>query len=112
VCAETGLLLGFFLPGDSLLFAAGFAATGRLDRSLHPNIVLVCLVMTVAAFLGAEPGYLIGRKAGRALFDKPGSKLFKASYVRKAREVLDAYASRRPSCWPAWYPWCAPTSTP
>jgi membrane-associated protein len=91
VFAETGLLLGFFLPGDSLLFAAGYAASGGLGPKVHPNVVLVCVAMSIVAFIGAEVGYLIGRKAGPELFDKSDSRLFKASYVTKAREVLDSY---------------------
>ena len=60
IFAETGLLLGFFLPGDSLLFAAGFAATGKLAHNLHPNIVLVCALASIVAIAGAQTGYLIG----------------------------------------------------
>lgn len=90
IFAETGLLLGFFLPGDSLLFAAGFAAGGNVD-GLHPNIVLTCLLVSVVAIVGAQSGYLIGRTAGPALFDKPDSRLFKRSYVDKAEVVVERY---------------------
>ena len=91
VFAETGLLLGFFLPGDSLLFAAGFAASGNLSDTLHPNIVLVCVLVTVVAIVGAQVGFLIGRKAGPTLFQREESRLFKRSYVVKAEEVLQRY---------------------
>ena len=90
IFAETGLLLGFFLPGDSLLFAAGFAAAGGVP-GVHPNIALVCLLTSVVAVLGAQCGYLIGRKAGPTLFERDDSRLFRRSYVVKAEEVLERY---------------------
>jgi membrane-associated protein len=93
VFAETGLLLGFFLPGDSLLFAAGFAATGELTSKLHPNIVLVCFLVSVVAILGAQVGFLIGRSAGPALFQREESRLFKRSYVTKAEGVVERYGA-------------------
>jgi membrane-associated protein len=95
VFAETGLLLGFFLPGDSLLFAAGFAATGKLTDKLHPNIALVCVLVSVVAILGAQVGFLIGRKAGPALFQREESRLFKRSYVTKAEGVVERYGAGR-----------------
>ena len=91
VFAETGLLLGFFLPGDSLLFAAGYAATGELSEKLHPNIGLVVLGVTAMAVLGAQVGFLIGRTAGPQLFDREDSRLFKRSYVTKAEEAVERY---------------------
>jgi membrane-associated protein len=91
VFAETGLLLGFFLPGDSLLFAAGFAATGELTSKLHPNIALVCLLVTLVAIAGAQVGFQIGRAAGPSLLQREDSRLFKRSYVEKAEEVVERY---------------------
>ena len=93
IFAETGLLLGFFLPGDSLLFAAGFAATGRLAHHLHPNIVLVCALASIVAIAGAQTGYLIGKKAGPALFRREDSRFFKRSYVTKSEEVVERYGA-------------------
>lgn len=90
VFAETGLLLGFFLPGDSLLFAAGFAAGGNID-GLHPNIVAVCALTTAVAIIGAQTGYFIGQKAGPTLFEREDSRIFKRSYVDKAEEVVEKY---------------------
>ena len=95
VFAETGLLLGFFLPGDSLLFAAGFAATGQLTHKLHPNIALVCVAVTLVAIAGAQTGYLIGHAAGPRLFEREDSRLFKRSYVTKAEEVIERYGAGR-----------------
>jgi membrane-associated protein len=95
VFAETGLLLGFFLPGDSLLFAAGFAATGELTDKLHPNIVLVTLACIAAAFVGAQTGFVIGRRVGPALFARDDSRFFKRSYVTKAEDVVEHYGAGR-----------------
>ncbi|HUR50963.1 MAG TPA: VTT domain-containing protein [Mycobacteriales bacterium] len=92
VFAETGLLLGFFLPGDSLLFAAGYAATGGIP-GLHPNIVLICIATTVVAIAGAQTGYLIGRTAGPRLLERPDSRWFKRSYVTKTEEVVERYGA-------------------
>ncbi len=88
VFAETGLLIGFFLPGDSLLFLAGvFAASGQEGLALW----MLMLGVPVAAFLGAQTGWLIGKKAGPVLFDKPDSKLFKRSNVERAQAYLDKF---------------------
>ena len=93
IFAETGLLLGFFLPGDSLLFAAGYAATGNLSDGLKPNIVLVCVLVSLVAIIGAQVGFTIGDKAGPALFDREDNRLFKKSYVTKAEQVLHKYGT-------------------
>ena len=91
VFAECGLLLGFFLPGDSLLFTAGlFVANGAIGAPLW----LVCLVLVAAAVLGNACGYWIGRAAGPAIFDKPRSRLFNPAHVRKTQEFFDKYGNR------------------
>jgi membrane-associated protein len=91
VFAECGLLLGFFLPGDSLLFTAGlFVANGAIGAPLW----LVCLVLIVAAVLGNACGYWIGRAAGPAIFDKPRSRLFNPAHVLKTQEFFDKYGNR------------------
>ena len=95
VFAETGLLLGFFLPGDSLLFAAGFACTGNLSDQLHPNIAVVCVLVSLVAIAGAQTGFHIGQAAGPALFQREESRLFKRSYVVKAEEVVLRYGAGR-----------------
>jgi membrane-associated protein len=94
VFAETGLLIGFFLPGDSLLFAAGFAARGHVP-GVHPNIVLVCALTSLVAVAGAQTGFGIGRAAGPALFDRPDSRLFKREHVTKAEGVVERYGVGR-----------------
>lgn len=88
VYAETGLLVGFFLPGDSLLFLAGvFAASGQEGLALW----MLMLGVPVAAFLGAQTGWLIGKKAGPRIFDRPDSRLFKTSNVERAQAYLDKF---------------------
>ena len=95
VCAflfiETGLLVGFFLPGDSLLFTAGLlVATGTVPV----NIVLLAAAASVAAFAGDQTGYLIGRKAGPSIFNKPDSKLLRSEYVDRAHDFFEKYGRR------------------
>ena len=91
VFAECGLLLGFFLPGDSLLFTAGlFVANGAIGAPLW----VVCLVLVTAAFVGNVCGYYIGRAAGPAIFDKPRSRLFNPAHVVKTQEFFDKYGNR------------------
>lgn len=91
IFAECGLLIGFFLPGDSLLFVAGlFVATGAIETPLW----LVCALVTVCAFVGNMCGYWIGSKVGPALFSKPDSKLFKKEHVEKTHEFFDKYGAR------------------
>src|SRR3978361_2442516 len=77
--AECGLLVGFFLPGDSLLFTAGLLAAGGLVAPLWVLLVLLPL----AAIAGNLVGYWIGRKAGPAVFSRPASRLFKTAYVER-----------------------------
>src|SRR5512138_2400237 len=92
VFAETGLLIGFFFPGDSLLFLAGaYAATNANSGEPHLPLGWLLLGVAVAAIVGAQVGYLIGRKAGPALFDKPESRLFKPAHVDRAHQVLHRY---------------------
>jgi membrane-associated protein len=82
VFAESGLLIGFFLPGDSLLFTTGLlVTTGALDG---PPLWAVCVLIVVAAVAGDQTGYLFGRRVGPALFNRPDSRLFKAENAAKA----------------------------
>jgi membrane-associated protein len=91
VFAESGLLIGFFLPGDSLLFTAGlFVATDILKKPIW----LVCLVAFVAAVVGDQVGYLFGKKVGPSLFNRPKSKLFRPAHVVKAQEFFDKHGSK------------------
>ena len=90
VFAETGLLIGFFLPGDSLLFIAGFAAAGNLG-GLDQPIGVVCLAITLSAIVGAQLGHYLGWRAGPVLFDRPESRLFKRSNVVKAEHAFERF---------------------
>lgn len=91
IFAECGLLIGFFLPGDSLLFMVGlFVASGVI----HIPIALACLLLTLAAVIGNLSGYWIGYKAGPALFRRPDSRLFRQEYVDKTRSFFDKYGPR------------------
>ncbi|MFN2478516.1 MAG: DedA family protein [Pseudonocardiaceae bacterium] len=91
IFAECGLLIGFFMPGDSLLFTAGlFVASGRIGTPIW----LVCLLLTGCAVLGNVVGYYLGYRAGPALFDRPDSRLFKREYVDKTHAFFDKYGAR------------------
>ena len=91
VFIETGLLIGFFLPGDSLLFTAGLlVAEGTFDIPLWVLLVTVPL----AAIAGDQVGYLIGRKAGPKVFNKPDSRLFQQEFVDKAYGYFERYGPR------------------
>jgi len=91
VFAECGLLIGFFLPGDSLLFTAGlFVATGAIQEPLW----LVCTLLVVSAFVGNVCGYWIGRAAGPAIFDRPNSRLLKPEHVERTQAFFDKYGNR------------------
>ncbi|MDQ4093505.1 MAG: VTT domain-containing protein [Actinomycetota bacterium] len=91
IFAECGLLIGFFLPGDSLLFTAGlFVANGIIGAPIW----LVCLLLTVCAVVGNVVGYFIGFKVGPALFNRSDSRLFKREYVDKTHAFFVKYGPR------------------
>ena len=91
VFVETGLLVGFFLPGDSMLFTAGLlVATGALDVSLP----LFAVLIFISAFAGDQVGYLIGRKAGPPIFNRPDSRFFRQEYVQKAHAFFERFGGR------------------
>ena len=91
IFAECGLLIGFFLPGDSLLFTAGLlVSTGVFDVPLWVLVV----TLPLAAIAGNLVGYWIGRKAGPAVFNRPDSRLFKQEYVEKSHAFFERYGAR------------------
>jgi membrane-associated protein len=91
VFAESGLLIGFFLPGDSLLFTAGlFASQGKFGLNL-PVVLLGCFI---AAVLGDQVGYLFGKRVGPSLFRRPNSRLFKQDYVMKADAFFERHGAK------------------
>lgn len=97
VFAESGLLIGFFLPGDSLLFTAGMFAAGTFEDKLPNvqfNIWVLCLGVFIAAVAGDQVGYLFGRKAGPALFSRPDSRFFKQEHLEKAQGFFEHHGPR------------------
>ncbi|GAA2611757.1 DedA family protein [Streptomyces axinellae] len=92
VFAESGLLIGFFLPGDSLLFTTGLLIV--TDQYLHLPLWLMVLLIVLAAVLGDQVGYLFGKKVGPALFRRPDSKLFKQENVEKAHEFFEKHGPK------------------
>jgi membrane-associated protein len=89
VFAETGLMVGFFLPGDSLLVTAGlFAAKGDL------NIVWLNLALIAAAIVGDATGYWIGRRAGKALYNRPNSFFFRKQHLIKTHEFYEKHGGK------------------
>ena len=91
IFAETGLLVGFFLPGDSLLFTLGmFVGTGAVGVHIWVAAPLVWL----AAIVGNQTGYLIGHKAGPAIFNRPDSRLFKQEYVDRTSDFFERHGGK------------------
>lgn len=89
VYAETGLLIGFFLPGDSLLITAGlFAARGDLE------IVSLNLTLMAAAILGDATGYWIGRRTGAALYSRPNSFFFRREHLRITQDYYERHGGK------------------
>jgi membrane-associated protein len=93
VFAESGLLIGFFLPGDSLLFIAGFLSSNAGGKVLPP-LPIVAGVAFVAAVAGDQVGYLFGKKVGPSLFQRPESRLFKPSHIDKAQAFFDKHGAK------------------
>jgi membrane-associated protein len=94
VFAESGLLIGFFLPGDSLLFISGFLASSAGGEKLPGGLPAVALVAFSAAVIGDQVGYLFGKKVGPSLFDRPQSRFFKPANVAKAQGFFDKHGSK------------------
>ncbi|WP_406081091.1 DedA family protein [Micromonospora sp. NBC_00858] len=92
VFAESGLLIGFFLPGDSLLFTAGLLVAD--GHYLHQPLWLLCLLVAVAAIAGDQVGYLFGKRIGPSLFRRPNSRLFKQENVHRANDFFARYGAR------------------
>ncbi|MGC5309906.1 DedA family protein [Micromonospora zamorensis] len=92
VFAESGLLIGFFLPGDSLLFTAGLLVAD--GTYLHQPLWLMCLLVSIAAVAGDQFGYLFGRRLGPTLFRRPDSRLFKQENLTKAQDFFARYGAR------------------
>ncbi len=89
IFSETGLMVGFFLPGDSLLVTAGVVAAGGLLNIYWLIPVLIC-----AAILGNATGYLIGAKAGQALYNRPNSFFFRREHLIKTHEFYERHGGK------------------
>ena len=102
IFAESGLLFGFFLPGDSLLFFTGFLTSSAAQNeapfdefaSHLPGLPVVVVCLAVAAILGDQVGYLFGRKVGPTVFNRPDSRLFKQENVGKAHEFFEKHGPK------------------
>ena len=90
VFAESGLLIGFVLPGDSLLFTSGYMVQQNI---LHIDIHIFAILVFVAAVLGDSVGYSFGHKVGRKLFEKENSRFFKKKYLEQTEEFYDKHGS-------------------
>ncbi|MBW8806941.1 MAG: hypothetical protein AUG49_26475 [Catenulispora sp. 13_1_20CM_3_70_7] len=98
IFAETGLMVGFFLPGDSLLFIAGLLTLSGSDKTAagvtnihHLSLPLLLVAVPIWAVAGAQLGHYLGARFGRPLFDRPDSRFFKREHVDKAEEVFTKY---------------------
>ncbi len=95
IFAESGLLIGFFLPGDSLLFTAGaLFATGILPGDVPISIHLFVLLLFIAAVLGDSTGYWFGRKMGPRIFKKPDARIFKQSHIQNAQKFYEKHGGK------------------
>jgi membrane-associated protein len=89
VFAESGLLIGFFLPGDSLLFTAGLLASQG-----HLNIAVILPLCFIAAVLGDQVGYAFGNKVGPSIFRRPDSRFFKHEHIERAETFFEAHGPK------------------
>ncbi len=89
VFAETGLLIGFFLPGDSLLFSVGVAS-----GAASINIFLLASLLMIAAIIGDNLGYFLGYHAGPRIFSRPKSRFFRPEHLQRAKEFYDHHGAR------------------
>lgn len=86
IYAESGLLIGFFLPGDSLLFTAGFLVQQGIGSFGHISIHLFAFLLFLCALLGQQTGYFFGKKVGRKLFSRENSRLFRKENLIRTEE--------------------------
>lgn len=89
VLVESGIIIGFFLPGDSLLFTAGFLASQKIL-----NIWWLILILPVAAILGDSVGYWFGRRVGPKIFSRSDSRFFRRAHLEKTREFFRKHGRR------------------
>jgi membrane-associated protein len=89
IFAETGLLAGFFLPGDSLLFSVGFAS-----GAAGVNLYLLAGLLMCAAIIGDNVGYFLGRQAGPRIFKRPKSRFFHPDHLKRTKKFYEKYGAR------------------
>lgn len=95
IFAESGLLIGFFLPGDSLLFTAGILFNaGILPGNVPIPFFVFVLLLFIAAVLGDSVGYWFGRKTGHRMFKKPDARIFKQSHIVRAQEFYEKHGGK------------------
>lgn len=97
IFVELAVIVGFFLPGDSLLFMAGFAASGAADKLVHTHLNLATLLIAtpIVAIVGSQVGHFTGAKFGRRLFDRPDSRFFKRKYAVRAEFYFNKYGGAK-----------------
>ena len=95
IFAETGLLIGFFLPGDTILFLAGVASSPFAAEVLKAKLPIVPLLIVtpICAIAGAQLGHYLGRRFGMAMFDRPNSRIFKREYVEKTEHYFKKFGA-------------------
>lgn len=94
IFAETGLLIGFFLPGDSLLITAGVLANPANPHHLQSlDIIWVNIILVIAAVVGDQVGYLLGKKAGDSIWQRPDGRFYKKKYLIEAHAFYEKHGS-------------------
>ncbi|HWC35412.1 MAG TPA: VTT domain-containing protein [Mycobacteriales bacterium] len=89
--AQTGLLIGFFLPGDSLLFLAGYATDRHNNLHVHLPLGWLLIAAAAGAVVGGQLGYEVGRRAGASLHDRKNSRFYKQEYADRAEQFLERF---------------------
>jgi membrane-associated protein len=92
---QTGVLVGFFLPGDSLLFLAGYATVKHNSVGVHLPIGWLLLAAAAGAIVGGQLGYEVGRRAGQSLHERPESRFYKQEYIDRTERFLERFGAGR-----------------
>jgi membrane-associated protein len=92
---QTGVLVGFFLPGDSLLFLAGYATDRNNSLGVHLSLGWLLVAAAAGAILGGQLGYETGRRAGQSLHERADSRFYKKEYAERAGRFLDRFGAGR-----------------
>jgi membrane-associated protein len=95
IFVQTGLLVGFFLPGDSLLFLAGYATDRHNNLHVHLPMGWLLIAAAAGAIVGGQVGYEVGRRAGASLNERGGSRIYKKEYADRAQRFLERFGATR-----------------